>query len=194
MIALALTVALSSSSGGLLAETQTNMRHARLIESPLEFAGSTALAARPVESMSLPELESALQEELDNRRSFAAPIILLSLGVAALITANVLLFIPISSAALLPVLIAVVVLYIAGIGLAIAGTAVLISTVVRNAKSSQHVRRLENRIDQLRAAPQYAPQPLPPGGDMPPPPPPPMPQGTFLDLPKAEPQLVLATF
>ncbi len=188
MIALALTLALSSSSGSLLAETQTNMRHARLIDSPLEFAGSTMLGARPIEMMSLPELEAALQDELDNRRSFAAPIILLSVGAAAIITASVLVY---TFSA--PLIIAAALLYVAGVGLLIAGTVVLITTIVRNAKSSQHVSRLENRINQLRSSPQpqYAP---PPGGYEPPPPPPPMPQGSFLDLQTPSQQLVLAEF
>ena len=78
MLSLALTVALSSASGGLLTETDTTLRHARLIESPVSFAGSMALSARPIEAMSLPELEQARQEELDNRRSLVAPISLVN--------------------------------------------------------------------------------------------------------------------
>lgn len=183
MIALALTLALSSSSGSLLAETDTNLRHARLIESPLEFAGSMTLGARPIENMTLPELEQARQEELDNRRSVVGPIVLIVVGGVAIITANVLFAVwPITNSAVIltGILVGVTVL-IAGIVLAAVGVGLLIGAIVRNGKSSQHLRRIENRIDQLRASPQYAPT-LVPGDQPPPPPPPPLPSGAFLDL------------
>lgn len=193
MIALALTLALSSSSGSLLAETETNMRHARLIDSPAGYTGSLTLGAanRPIENMTLPELEQARLDELDNRRSLAAPITLMVIGGALIITASVLAVIPVSTSFLLAMVAIVVVGYIAGIVLAAVGVGILIGAIVRNGKSSQHLRRIENRIDQLRASPQYAPAPMP--GDVPPPPPP-MPPGAFLDLGNVQPAMTLATF
>ncbi|MGV3619830.1 MAG: hypothetical protein ACO1OB_03375 [Archangium sp.] len=196
MIALAMTIALSSSSGSLLAETETNMRHARLIESPAGYTGSVTLGAapnRPIENMTLAELEQARQEELDNRRGVGGPIAMIVIGGVAIITANVLFAVwPVTSAAvaLTGILVGVTVL-IAGIVVAAIGVGLLIGAIVRNAKSSQHLRRIENRIDQLRASPQYAPQPMP--GDVPPPPPP-MPPGAFLDLGNVQPAVTLAEF
>ena len=194
MLSLALTVALSSASGGLLTETDTTLRHARLIESPVSFAGSMALGARPIEAMSLPELEQARQEELDNRRSLVAPIVLIVVGGAAVITANILWAVwPATTAASALVGIGIgAAIFIAGIVVAAVGVGILISAIVRNAKSAKHLNRIENRIDELRASPQYAPQPQP--GDAPPPPPPPMPTGAFLDLTPGSSQLTLATF
>lgn len=188
MIALALSLALSSSSGSLLAETDTNMRHARLIESPVGYAGSVTLGAsnRPIENMTLPELEQARLDELDNRRGVGGPIAMIVIGGVAIVTANVLFALATSWVTLV---IGVTVL-IAGIVVAAIGVGVLIGAIVRNAKSGQHLRRIENRIDQLRASPQYAPQPMP--GDVPPPPPP-MPPGAFLDL-SQPPSMTLATF
>lgn len=195
MIALALTLALSSSSGSLLAETETNMRHARLIDSPAGYAGSMTLGAsgRPIENMTLPELEQARLDELDNRRGVGGPIAMIVIGGVAIITANVIFAVwPASSAAvaLTGILVGVTVL-IAGIVVAAIGVGILIGAIVRNGKSSQHLRRIENRIDQLRASPQYAPQPMP--GDLPPPPPP-MPPGAFLDLGNVQPAMTVATF
>lgn len=196
MLSLALTVALSSASGGLLTETDTTLRHARLIESPVSFAGSMALGARPIENMSLPELEQARQEELDNRRSLVAPIVLIIVGGAAIITANILFAVwPTTSAAVILTGLAVgVTVLIAGIVVAAIGVGVLIGAIVRNAKSAKHLNRIENRIDELRASPQYAPQPQPGDAPPPPPPPPPMPTGAFLDLTPGSSQLTLATF
>ena len=196
MLSLALTVALSSASGGLLTETDTTLRHARLIESPVSFAGSMALSARPIEAMSLPELEQARQEELDNRRSLVAPIVLIVVGGAAVITANILWAVwPATTAASALVGIGIgAAIFIAGIVVAAVGVGILISAIVRNAKSAKHLNRIENRIDELRASPQYAPQPQPGDAPPPPPPPPPMPTGAFLDLTPGSSQLTLATF
>lgn len=196
MLSLALTVALSSASGGLLTETDTTLRHARLIESPVSFAGSMALGARPIEAMSLPELEQARQEELDNRRSLVAPIVLIVVGGAAVITANILWAVwPATTAASALVGIGIgAAIFIAGIVVAAVGVGILISAIVRNAKSAKHLNRIENRIDELRASPQYAPQPQPGDAPPPPPPPPPMPTGAFLDLTPGSSQLTLATF
>lgn len=196
MLSLALTVALSSASGGLLTETDTTLRHARLIESPVSFAGSMALGARPIEAMSLPELEQARQEELDNRRSLVAPIVLIVVGGAAVITANILWAVwPATTAASALVGIGIgAAIFIAGIVVAAVGVGILISAIVRNAKSAKHLNRIENRIDELRASPQYAPQPQPGDAPPPPPPPPPMPTSAFLELTPGSSQLTLATF
>lgn len=187
MIALAMTLALSSSSGSLLAETDSNTRHARLIDSPAQYAGSMTLGARPIENMTLPELEQARLDELDNRRGVGGPIAMIVIGGVAIVTANVLFVLATSWVTLV---IGVTVL-IAGIVVAAIGVGMLIGAIVRNSKSSQHLRRIENRIDQLRASPGYAPQPMP--GDVPPPPPP-MPPGAFLDLGNVQPAMTLATF
>lgn len=178
MHALALTVALMSSSGGLLSEHLP--RGVRLLESPTTAAG-TVLGAAPqldLEAMSRTELEMERLRLVDDRRSVAPGIIFLVSGGVTFLLGSTLL--------LADVLVAGAIITLIGAGAVVAGIILLVSAVSHNARNTASLRRIEQRIGTLE-------QTGPGGGDAPPPPPPPPPAGVWRELP-AVPQLVVATF
>jgi hypothetical protein len=169
MTVLALTVALMS--GGLLQERQPPPQMHLVDTATLEFvAGGLLRANADLDSMSFQQLQVERGRLEEARRSLVAPIVLLSIGGAALITANVLLFgIPVGSlGAALGLVIVGGVLYVAAGVLLVVGTIVLISAIVNNARNGSRLRRVEERINSFNGPGGNPGQP----GDVPPPPPP----------------------
>lgn len=181
MHALVLSVALMSSSGGLLAEHLPN--GVRLLDGPTTALG-TVLGAAPtdlaLENMSRTELEMERLRLVDDRRSAAPGVILLIAGGVTFLVGTTLL--------LADVVVAGAIITLVGAGAVTAGIILLVSALSHNGRTSRALRRIEQRIGTLEATD-------PGGGNEapPPPPPPPPPAGVWRDVPVV-PQVLVATF
>lgn len=186
MTVLALTVALMS--GGLLQERQPPPQMHLVDTATLEFvAGGLLRANADLDSMSLQQLQAERSRIEDSRRSLVVPIVLLSIGAAAVITGSILVY-----TYNLALILVGAGLYVAGGVLIVVGAIVLISAIVSNAKSGTRLRRVEERINSFNAPPPPMGNPGQPG-DVPPPPPPPMPApASGWSVPQTD--LVLAQF
>jgi hypothetical protein len=194
-----LALALALTHGGLLADgyVHTASSTVRLINaSELELVAGGVLSARAasedaLDAMSLSQLQAERSMLESQSRSVVAPIILLASGATAWIVGSVLAAfvfeLGLGAAA------AAVLLYIGGTALVIAGTVLLITTLVGNGKNAARIRRIDQRIAEM----QQPGLPVGGGSDVPPPPPPPPPAPPStqnLWLPSSGEQLVLATF
>lgn len=181
MIALALTVALTSSTGSL-SDLNPAQRHARFIESPVEFAGSTMLGAdKPYDLMSLPELQAERLRLEDSKHGLGGGIALVILGPVTIITGAVLAVVGALNLSL-PLMYVGYVLAIVGSLMTVAGIALIVGFSIANGTIKRKIRQVDARITQLQSAPPpaYAP---PPGNNMVPPPPPPATQNFAPALP-----------
>ncbi len=188
MIALALTVALTSATGSL-SDINPAQRHARFIESPVEFAGSSMLGAaeRPYDLMSLPELEQERLKLEDSKHGLGGGIALVVLGPVTIITGAVLAVVgALSNITLIYV---GYVLAIVGSLMTVAGIAMIIGFSIANGTINRKIRQVDTRIQMLRSAPPPGYQPPPPGYQPPPPPPP-----SSQNLAPAVPSMTLAEF
>ena len=179
MIALALTVALTSSTGSL-SDINPAQRHARFIESPVQFAGSTMLGAdKPYDLMSLQELQEERLRLQDSKHGLGGGIALVILGPVTIITGAVLAVVGVLSN--LTLVYVGYVLAIVGSLMTVAGIALIVGFSVANGTINRKIRQVDARISQLQSAPPaYAP---PPGNNMAPPPPPPATQNFAPVLP-----------
>lgn len=169
MTVLALTVALMS--GGLLQERQPPPQMHLVDTQTLEFVAGGLLGATnaDLDVMSLQQLQAERQRLEDGRRGLVAPIVLLSVGAALVVTGSIFLY----TNSLALVLVGAG-MYVVGGVLVVVGTIMLIVALVNNGKTNSRLRRVDERIQAFSAPP--PPGMPPPGqGDAPPPPPPPMP-------------------
>lgn len=186
MLSLALSVALLSSSGGLLSERLPSS--ARLVDaSTLAFGTVLGASAgdekvRSLESLTRGELEAERLRLLDSQPSFVPGLVVAGAGVAGVVVGVVLLAVTartIGTAAGLVTL-------LGGVAAMVTGAVLLIVAAVRGPAVTSQLRRVEQRINTLLKE-----QGDTPAGDAPPPPPPP--PGALRDLPQP-PQVLLATF
>ncbi len=204
MLALALTGVVAAAPGSFLAETPVAMRHARFIESPVEFAGAVAVGqAVPYAQMTdLAQLQGARAEEESRRTSVGGFVVMAVVGgLAAFVAAPILVYAALfttgltgGTTVLTPLFIAAIVTFVVGAVVFGVGLGLMIAAILRNAKSGHNMRLIDRRMKELQKqqnAPAgyqqpYAPQPYLPSPSAPPPPP----QG-FLTV---EPTLELASF
>jgi hypothetical protein len=207
MLALALTGVVAAAPGHFLSEMPAAMRHARFIESPVEFAGSLAVGqAVPFAQMtSIAELQAARAEEEARRGSVGGFVAMAIIGgLAAFVAAPILLYVGYFTSvvsgggALSALLIAGIVTFVVGAVIFGVGLGLMIATITRNAKVGHNIRVIDRRMRELQKqqnAPSgyqqpYAPQPYVPETNTPLSAPPPPPQG-FMNV---EPTLELASF
>ena len=206
MLALALGV-LAASPGSFLSETPVARRHARFIESPVEFTGAMAVGqAMPYAQMTdLAQLQGARAEEESRRTSVGGFVVMAVVGgLAAFVAAPILVWAALfttglsgGTTVLTPLVIAAITTFVVGAVIFGVGLGLLIAAILRNAKIGHNVRLIDRRMKELQKqqnAPPgyqqpYAPQPYMPAPQTPSAPPPP-PQG-FLNV---EPTLELASF
>lgn len=186
MMSLALSLALCTSSGGLLAEQLP--AGVRLLDSPTVAFGTVLGASagdekqRSLESMTRGELEVERLRLLDAQPSYAPGLIVAGAGVAGVIVGGLLL--GLTSRAIGSV--AGIVTILGGVAALVTGGILLIITAVQGPAITSQLRRVEQRLNTLLKQ-----QGESTGGDAPPPPPPP--PGALRDL-LQPPQVLLATF
>jgi hypothetical protein len=166
MLSLALSVAVLSSSGGLLSGYESS--HVRLIDA-VEVVGGVALGqAGYAAPQSLEGLRNHLAELEENRPSFVAPIVLLAVGGGVTIMAAIFSAILYSAPSLAVGFLAVA-FWIAGPVLLVVGAIILGVTIGRSARANREINRVKTQIQQLEAG-GGGYQPLPTGPTPPPPP------------------------
>lgn len=192
LLSLALSVALSSSSGGLLADHLP--RGVRLLDAPRALPGPPPAFPSPEEpvpgdyqSMSLSELKLAYTRLGESKPSGTLGGVLLGVGIGALVLGlsamTVGLLVPLLGWTVVGLVVAA-----AGLALVIAGP-ILMSNGIRAAKGVEREQEFIRR--QMRLL-EGGTAPLPAGpGRAPPPPPPPPPLGA---LGPASPLVALASF
>ncbi len=203
MLSAALVLTLLQSSGGLLADSAVETRHARFITSPGEQVAGSVLGRRaadydkPIDLMSLEELHATRAWEEENKSSVGGAVALLVVGgLLALVASPILWYAAVFSSfpTILILALSGVATFIVGVVLAIVGIVKLAKGISGNARANRRIRQLDARIEQLQSGapgqmpPPYQPQP---GYDAPPPPPPPPPSSGLMNLPA---NLVLAEF
>lgn len=187
MMSLALSVAVLSSSGGLLAERLPS--GVRLLDSPTVAFGTVLGASagdekqRSLEAMTRGELEVERLRLLDAQPSYAPGLIVAGAGVAGIVVGGLLL--GLTSRTLGSV--AGIVTILGGVAALVTGGILLIITAVQGPAVASQLRRVEQRLNTLLQQQGDAPA----GGDAPPPPPPP--PGAARDL-LQPPLVLLATF
>ena len=204
MLALALTGVVAAAPGTFLSETPMAMRHARFIESPVEFAGALAVGqAVPFAQMtSIAELQAARAEE-ESRRGSVGGFVAMAIigGLAAFIVAPILVYAGyftgvLSGAGIGALFIAGIVTFVVGAVVFGVGLGLMIATIARNAKVGHNMRVIDRRVRELQKqqnAPAGYQQPFAPQPYMPEQSPsaPPLPPQGFLNV---EPTLELASF
>ena len=177
MLSLALSLVVMTSSGGLLSDYTSE--HVRLIDSPVTEVGASLLGARPpayaqppTTTMSLDQLKAEYTRLEEERPSLVGPIVMLSIGVALLITSSVLWDIAFYSYYVSWALFLVgVATFVGGVVLAIIGGIQLGRAIGGRHRTDRELRQLDGQIRAMEGS-----APLP-SGPMPPPPPPPQSQG-----------------
>ncbi len=185
LVSLALSVALSSSSGGLLAGRLPV--GVRLLDAPTTafgvVLGASAERQLNLEAMSHGELEMERLRLIDSQPSVVPGIVVASAGLVAFIVGYAVLEITGGTVGTL----AGALLLVGGLAALVTGGIMLLVAIIRGASTSARIRRVEQRINTLLQQPSGVPL----EGDAPPPPPPP--PGVLRELPQP-PQVLLATF
>jgi hypothetical protein len=160
MLSLALTVAVLSSSGGLLSGYES--QHVRLIDAA-EVIGGAALGQQ---GQSVDQMKQHLADLEDSLPGFVLPIVLMGAGVATEILGLVLAGISYYGALYW---VGWVLYVLAGPALIIVGGIILIVTIVKRVKITREIRSVERQIQAAESG-GGGYQPLPTGPTPPPPP------------------------
>jgi hypothetical protein len=161
MLSLALTVAVLSSSGGLLSGYES--QHVRLIDAA-EVIGGAALGQQ---GQTVDQMKQHLADLEDSLPGFVLPIVLMGAGVATEILGLVLSGAAYGLSALYWV--GFILYVLAGPALIIVGGIILIVTIVKRVKITREIRSVERQIQAAESG-GGGYQPLPSGPTPPPPP------------------------